>query len=221
ALSVIKDLRLTEDPEFTGLGGGLIGTLFGSVFNWFGSDAAPRSDFELTRQAVGTFRDRLGIKRSGLTYIIDISFQSLNPERAAQIANAVADAYVVDQLEAKYQATRRASTWLQERIQELRQEASTAEKAVLDFKKANNIVDTGGRLIGEQQLAELNSQLVLARANTAEARARLNRITEITKRDVSDIDNILRAPDPAVADALHNDVINKLRSEFLDIANRE
>jgi len=60
-----------------------------------------------------------------------------------------------DQLEAKYLAPRRASTWLQEKkSKELRQQASTAERAVLDLNKANNIVDTGGRLIGEQQGTE-------------------------------------------------------------------
>lgn len=215
--AVIKDLNLTNDPEFIGPKPGMVGTILG----YLRSNGGPPSEFELQQRAHSSFERGLIARRIGTTYVIEVGFLSPNPERAAQIANATADAYIVDQLEAKYEATRRASTWLQERIQELRQEASTAEKAVLDFKKANNIVDTGGRLIGEQQLAELNSQLVLARANTAEAHARLNRIAEITKRDVSDIDNILRSPDPAVADALHNDVINKLRSEFLDLANKE
>src|SRR5438477_159600 len=86
-----------------------------------------------------------------VTLVIEIGFLSRSPERAAEVANATAEAYILDQLEAKYEATRRAGGWLQDRIQELRQEASTAEKAVLDFKKANNIVDTGGRLMGEQQ----------------------------------------------------------------------
>ncbi len=72
----------------------------------------------------------------------------------------------------KFQATRRASIWLQERISELRTQATLAERAVLDFKGKNNIVDTGGgRLIGDQDLAEVNSQLILARAATAEAKA--------------------------------------------------
>jgi succinoglycan biosynthesis transport protein ExoP len=217
ATAVIKDLHLTNDPEFVGSKPGI----FGTVLGYLASTAAPTSESELQQRAYGAFHNGLVVKRIGLTYVIQIGFTSLSPDRAAQIANATADAYIVDQLEAKYQATRRASTWLQERIEELRKQASTAERAVLDFKKANNIVDTGGRLIGEQQLAELNSQIVLARASTAEAHARLTRISEITRNDISDIDNVLRSPDPAVADALKNDVINKLRSEFLDLANKE
>ena len=93
---------------------------------------------------MSAFQSRLSIKRIGLTYVIQINFRSYNPERAAQIANAVADAYIVDQLEAKYQATRRASAWLQDRIKELRDQVSTAERAVVDFKTKNNIVSTGG-----------------------------------------------------------------------------
>jgi succinoglycan biosynthesis transport protein ExoP len=217
ATAVIKDLNLTKDPEFVGAKPGLFASLLAYVL----PTATPTSEFELQQRAAAVFGRGLQVKRIGTSYVLEIGYLSLNPDRAAEIANAAADAYIVDQLEAKYQATRRASVWLQDRIQELRQQASAAERAVLDFKKENNIVDTGGQLIGEQQLAELNSQIVLSRAATAEARARLNRISEITKHDVTDIDNVLRAPDPAVADALHNEVINKLRSEYLDLANRE
>jgi succinoglycan biosynthesis transport protein ExoP len=128
------------------------------------------------------------------------------------VANAVADAYVVDQLDAKYQATQRASVWLQDRIRDLRQQSSTAERSVVDFKTKNNIVDTGGHLMNEQQLSELNSQLVLAQARTAEAQARLDRAQEIIKSEI---------PDATVTDTLKNDVITKLRQQYLDLKAKE
>jgi len=216
AAAVVKDLHLTSDSEFVGSKPGVLGTLLGYL-----SSRAPPSEAELQEQAKAVFRAGILPKRVSGTYVIDIGFLSLSPGRAAQIANAAADAYVDDQLEAKYQVTRRAGVWLQERIQELQQQASTAEKAVLDFKKANNIVDTGGRLIGEQQLAELNSQIVIARSGTAEAKARLDRISDITKNGLSNLDNVIKSPDAAVADSLHSDVISKLRSSYLDAANQE
>jgi polysaccharide biosynthesis transport protein len=217
AAAVVKQLHLTEDPEFVGSKPGILG----SILSYLRSATTPPSEADLEQRAQGVFRAGILPKRVPGTYVVDIGFTSLNPQRAAQIANATADAYVDDQLEAKYQVTRRAGVWLQERIQELQREASTAEKAVLDFKKANNIVDTGGRLIGEQQLAELNSQIVLARAATAEAKARLDRISEITKSGISNLDNVIKSPDAAVADSLHSDVISKLRSSYLDAANQE
>jgi succinoglycan biosynthesis transport protein ExoP len=216
AASVVKALHLTSDPEFVGSKPGVFGALLG----YLASTASP-SEADLQQRAEAVFRAGILPKRVTTTYVVDIGFLSLSPERAAQVANAAADAYVDDQLESKYQVTRRAGIWLQERIQELQQQASTAEKAVLDFKKANNIVDTGGRLIGEQQLAELNSQIVLARAATAEAKARLDRISDITKNGLSNLDNVIKSPDPAVADSLRSDIISKLRSAYLDAASQE
>ena len=139
------------------------------------------------------------------------------------VANAIADAYIVGQLEAKYQTTRRASTWLQDRINELKAQATSADRAVLEFKEKNRIVDLGSgsgaggpgassRLIGEQQLYELNSQLVTARAATGEARARLERIEQVRK---------LAVGEAAVADTLKNEVITRLRNQYLDLSARE
>ena len=184
ASSVIKNLRLADDPEFVGSGGGFLGALFDADSVKLESDKIA-SDFERSRSAIRAVQDRLAIKRIGLSYVIQISFWAYSAERAAEIANAVADAYIADQLEAKYQATRRASVWLQDRINELRAQVSAAERAVVDFKTQNNIVSTGGadkRLLGEQQVAELTSQLVIARAHTAETKARLDQIESVLRK---------------------------------------
>jgi len=210
-LAVIKDLRLAEDPEFVGPSGGLVATLF-NFAHAAANGREPGSEFERTRRALREFERRLDVKRVRLTYVIEISFRSFSAERAAEIANAVADAYIVDQLEAKYQATRRAGVWLQGRIAELRAQSAAAEQAVVEFKTRNNIVDTGGRLMTQQQLAELNSQLVLSSAQRVEMKARLDRIEEIIQAEV---------PDATVTDTLRNEVITKLRSQYLELSNRE
>jgi succinoglycan biosynthesis transport protein ExoP len=217
ALSVIKGLHLTEDLEFAGGSSGLIGAMFDLIRGWFVSPGPP-SEFELTRRALDTVASDLSVKRVGLTYIMDISFQSLVPDRAAQIANRFADAYIADQLEAKYQTSRGAAGWLQERLKELRGQASVAERAVLDYKVKNKIVDSGGRLMNEQQLAELNSSVVQTRAQTAEAKARLDRVQQILNSDDPDF----AASDTAtVTESLHNDVITKLRQTYLDYRVKE
>ena len=215
ALSVIKELNLAEDPEFSGSGGGLIGTLIGSVTHLF-SASTPTSDFETTRRTVEAFANRLTVRRVGLTYIIEIAFSSYSADHAAQIANAVADAYVTDQLEAKYQATRRASFWLQDRIKELRNQASVAERSVVEFKTQNNIVESGGRLMNEQQLAELNSELVAAKSKVSETKAKLDRIESILNSESPEA-----TVDATVTDTLNSPVVTKLRSQYLEIASRE
>src|SRR3954451_14161120 len=104
------------------------------------------------RQAIGIFEKNLEATRMGFSYVLEISFLSNDPDRAAQIANAVADAYIVDQLDVKYQANRRASSWLQDRLTSLRDQASAAEHAVVVYKQQNKIVSAGGRLMDDQQV---------------------------------------------------------------------
>jgi succinoglycan biosynthesis transport protein ExoP len=220
ALAVIKELNLIEDPEFVG-GEGYLAALRGLLFSRDSSNA--QSEAMKMRRALRILVGQRSIARVGKTYVLDISYTSLSPTRAAEVANAIADAYILDQLDAKYQATRRASAWLQERIDDLKTQAMAADQAVLDYREKNNIVDVGGSLnatgpgnagrpIGEQQLAELSTQLVNARAATSDAKARLDRIEEVLKLDVREA---------AVSDTLKNEVITRLRNQYLDLAARE
>jgi polysaccharide biosynthesis transport protein len=222
ALSVVKDLHLAEDPEFTSPAPGFVDTVVGLILRpltfWMPVSHEPLPESLRTRIALGTLQSRMGVRRVGLTYAIDIEFQSLNPDRAAQVANAIADAYVVDALEAKYQTTRRAAVWLQDRLTELREQSADAERAVVDYKTKNNIVESGGRLMNEQQLAELNSALVHARAQTAESKARLDRIQQILTSGAADLAGTAAA---TVTDTLHNAVITKLRQKYLEYQEKE
>ena len=214
--AVIRKLRLTEDPEFVSGYGGLLGFVAKLVSNFWGSGVVD-PEAELADRALAAFESRRTVYRVMPAYVIEIMFRSLDPVKSARIVNAIAEAYVTEQLDAKYQATRRASAWLEDQIKELRTQASIADKAVVDFKHANNIVTVEGandttRLMNDQQLSELNSQLVLARAATAEAKARLDRMQDVMKQDI---------PDASVADVLKSEVIIRLRNQYLDYAARE
>jgi len=222
-LSVIKDLKLTEDPEFVGTQTGFFGAIFRMIskpfFSQAASPTAPVSENALVRRALGRFLGHRDIKRVARTYVLDLSYTSPSPGRAAAVANAMGEAYILDQLESKYQATRRASTWLQDRVAELRLQAIAADRAVLEFKEQKNIVSMGGtgigtggdRLLSEQQMVDTNSQLASARAAIGEAKARLDRIQEVMKQDI---------PDAAVGDSLHNSIISSLRDKYLDFDRR-
>jgi polysaccharide biosynthesis transport protein len=233
ALSVVKELHLAEDPEFIAAYSGLIGSFLQYFPNSYSAWDTP-SQSELTRHALRVFADHLTVSRVGLSYAIEINFRSITPERAAQIANVTAAAYIADQLEAKYSSLRRTADWLQQRIQELHEQSVASERSVVDFKIAHHMVDAGGRLTNEQQIAEVNSQLVIAHTQTSEARARLDRIETVLRERpaVTTLDATVEnrsqngvisklATDATVADSLKNNVITKLRSQYLDLANRE
>ncbi len=217
ASAVIKDLHLLDSPEFMREDAGLLSGLSQLFSNFFPEEKS--SDIELMRGAIARVQGGLTIKRVGLSYVIEIAYQSTSRELAARIANAIADNYITDSLESKYQASRRAAVWLQDRLKELRAQASSAERAVVDYKAKNNIVDAGGRLLTEQQLAEINSALTEARAKRAEAQAKLERITSILNADDNDSRVILNDL-ATVNDTMANPVITKLRQTYLDYAGR-
>jgi succinoglycan biosynthesis transport protein ExoP len=198
ALAVIRNLNLNADPEFAG-------------------PPNAGSEYDEMRRALAAFESRLNVSRDGLSYVIKVTFRSYDPEKAAKIANAVVEAYITDQLDAKYQSTLRASTWLQDRIRELREQATAGEQAVVDYQRDHNInvVDTAGKSTSEQRLAELNSQLLIARSQTAESRARLDRIKAVLSSDS------VGAVDATVTDSLKNEVVTKLRSQYLDLASKQ
>jgi succinoglycan biosynthesis transport protein ExoP len=214
--AVIHKLHLTEDPEFVGQPPGFIGALINRVHGLFASPSVEDEDqkrSQLAKSVLLSFSGKRLVNRVGQSYVMEINVQSVNPEKAAKIANAIAEAYIDDELNSKYEETRRASIWLQDRLKELRSQAAAQQQAVVDFRQKHNIVDTGtnGQLMNDQQLSQVNSQLILAQAATAEAKARYDRIQEVMKQDV---------PDASITDALNNQIIVKLRGEYLSLAGR-
>jgi polysaccharide biosynthesis transport protein len=217
--AVIRRLKLNEDPEFIGSGQGLRRRIL-SLLKLTTEPVQEASDTEIMGRTITAVKDNLRVIRLGRSYIEQIAFTSLDRDKAAKIANAFADAYIEDQLQAKFEATRRASAWLEERIGELRQQASDAYKAVQDFKSKNGIIiGVDGKLASEVELDQLGIALAKARADTSQAKARFDRIERVlAQRQNKETFDI---PDPVVTDALNNPVITKLRQQFLDDQSKE
>src|SRR5215211_1846350 len=208
AAYVIKQLRLAEDPRF------IEDSVLDRLLRRLSSPQLPKSDEERMADALNAFAKQLQVRRVGPSYLVQIEFRSRDPEQAIKIANSMVDAYIYDQLNAKYEASQRTGDWLQERLQTLREQASTAERAVVEFKAKNNMVAAGGSLMSDRQLVDLNTQLVAARAHTADVQARLDRMDTILRSDQS-------AVDESVSEAQNNPIITRLRNQYLDLVNRE
>ena len=95
-------------------------------------------DDQSIRNGIDSLRGALAISH-GEGQILDISITWDDPVRAAQLANAVADAYVVDQLDARLESAKRASSWLSDRLVELRQQLRDSEDAVAKFRKEHGL----------------------------------------------------------------------------------
>ncbi len=169
---------------------------------------------------IQAFQERLSANRVDFSNVIEVSFSASSATQAAEIANATAQAYIADQMNAKLEANRLATSWLQERLRDLAEQALQAERTIGAYRSQNNIVSSGGKPIDEQQVTELNSRLVAARAQTSEALARLNRYETILSANLPDSASI-GTLDAAGADALSNPIINSLRQKYLDLSRRE
>jgi len=218
ATSVIDQLKLADDPDFKNSGWSLY-SVSQAIREWLGS-RPPDRKVNSPDPLVAEFDRRLSAVRLGYSTVIEIGFSAGKAERAAEIANAIANAYINDQLNAKFDASRTATAWLQDRLRELGQQALTAERAVNAFKSQNNIVAVGGKLMDEEQVAELNSRMVAARAQTSEALARLNRFETVLAANSTDSASI-GSLDASGSDALSNPIINNLRQQYLENARRE
>ncbi len=150
----------------------------------------------------------LEVSRLGQTYLLTLAYTSPDPALSARIVNGFADAYLVDQLEAKFEATRRANVWLNERLDELRERVRDAERAAELYRLENNLVEADGATLNDSQVASLNEQLILARAATAEAKAKLEQLREISAQggEVS-----------SFAQGLQSQVISQLRAKQLEV----
>jgi polysaccharide biosynthesis transport protein len=212
-LKVIRDLKLDGDPEFSATIPSLKSKLLSLLPRLQAEvESNPPSAGGISRNVVEAFRRNLSVRRLGLTYVLQIGFTSQDRKKAALIANQVAFAYVNDELGAKYDDVKLAEKWLEKRSEELRTQALAAERAAQHFRAEYRMVATERGPVDEQQLSELNSQLVLARAHTAEDQARLDYIEGIIQKQDAEA---------VVTDALRNDVISRLRSRMLDAKQAE
>jgi succinoglycan biosynthesis transport protein ExoP len=213
---VVRSLGLAHDPEFVGVLGekwnesDVLG-LWERILSIakFGRDNLDRSDETLERIAVEKVLSRLSVLREDVPNVITVTFASEDSRKAAAIANAIGDEYLASNHEAKSKSTKLAAGLLTERLDELKQQAADAERVLQDFKLTNNLISSGKAGNTANQVATLGNQLSLAQAAEAEARARL----DLVQRDGADGNLQI----PQVTD---NDVILRLRSQYLGTSNR-
>ncbi|MBR1144597.1 Wzz/FepE/Etk N-terminal domain-containing protein [Bradyrhizobium sp. AUGA SZCCT0431] len=131
ARAVIRKLGLAEDPEFAR--GGLRSTIK-STFRMLGL-GKPDTESSVMRRALESFDRKLSAKRVGTTYIVEIAFDSVDPERAAQILNTVAEMHIAAQMDAKIKSSLRSEKWVRDQIKELSSQASAAQNALANYRK--------------------------------------------------------------------------------------
>ncbi len=153
----------------------------------------------------------LMVYREGETYVLNIKYTSSDPETAANRANIYAKAYIFDQINSFSEESVKTSIWLKNKIKKLRKQSVEANLAVQKFRVNNQIINAGGTTINEQQLSNINIKLAEAKANVSSTYARYNHSKNIIKKgDFS----------AAIAEAFNSNVINDLRSSYIENQQR-
>ena len=208
-LIVIRDLHLGHD--FSPQGGG-IDRADMPLDLAAASSIKPSEALSIARNDLEEFEKHLQVGRADIRDILDISFRSDSRDRATAVANAVADLYAVESGSADHPGM---GGRLSRRIAVFRDRLESAEQRAAEFARRQS----DPRVLGaddDRGIGELNSALVLARAQAAETRARLDRIREIiaANEGADRFDgNALTLPG--------NEAIDKLKAQYRDLATRE
>jgi succinoglycan biosynthesis transport protein ExoP len=218
AAKTVDTLHLQESPEFNGAlrPPNVVKALFDPRSwipeYWLGGGVSAKEEVERRRaRIVDTFLGKLDVSPVGRSRVIRITFTSESPRTAAAVANQVADFYIISQLEAKFEATRRANEWLSGRLAELREVVNQAERAVEEFRQESGLIQGQGATLKSQEISELNAQLVVERTKGAEAEARLRQV-----------ERLLDSPGGAraVSKVLQSELIQALREQQAEVDRR-
>ena len=180
ANQVIAKLKLNQLPEFDpALGAGI--SPVRAVLGVLGITKNPMS-MTPEERVLEAYYDRLTVYPVEKSRVIVIDFLSEDPELAANVTNAIAEAYLDVQRKAKQDQARAASQWLAGEIESMRKKVVDAESRVAAYRaKSNLLIGNNNTTLSAQQLGDLNSQLAAARAQKADAEAKAKLIRDMLK----------------------------------------
>ena len=205
AARVVDALNLTDDPEFAPVARpGLLDRLrgmFGAAHS--AQENAQQRNYrrEITVLAL---MDHIKALRFESTYIIRIAATSVNPEKAALIANSYADNYLTMQLETKYETIATAREWLRNRLNALGAEVEAKERAGEDYRAQSGLLASGATTLNEQAMGQINTNLVQAEADLAAAQANMQGV----------------AAGASSQQALQSPVVSSLRTQQAELARQ-
>ena len=166
---------------------------------------------QLREQVTNIYLGQLSIKPSDTSRVIFIRVTSPDGKFAAKLANTAAQVYIDDQVASKSEQTELANAWLQDRAVELKNRVQGSARTLETHRRKSGLSDVNGSSLLSQQLVELNSQLINARASRAEAEARHAQVQALldTEDGVSSAAAVLGSP-----------LIQNLRAQEVEVVRK-
>jgi capsular exopolysaccharide synthesis family protein len=209
ARKAIDDLRLWDRPDFGGSSRRF------SLYSLLGSAVRRKSSSpsagETRSQAatIDAFLNGLTIAPVRLSRLADVRYESPDPELAANAANALARAYIAQNLEYRFSASKEASDFLAQQLGEQRKKMEGSENLLQQYREQNDAVSLEDRQnIQVQKLAELSGVVTRAKTIRIQKEALYNQLRSMQ----SD-----RAALDAIPEILANGFVQQLRAQLADL----
>lgn len=214
---VVDRLGLVDHPDFDPripVERGYVGMAVDGIRQLLSRSASEEvslTDEDVRARTIARLQGAVSVSQVGISYAIRVTASAESPELAAQIANTITDQYVRDQLEAKRDATVRATGWLEERVAELSLQLEEADAAVVAFRTAMTTEMGGDAEATEQLLADLNSRYIATRVERSDAEFRYQMVQALYEAGGYE----------AVADIVSSPLLETLDRERAELARRQ
>ena len=153
ALQTIRSTGLASNPEYSSGEGPSDALASGSLANH-------RRPAEL-----GAFLGSLSVRRVPNSRLLDVTFESTDPQLAARVVNAHIENFREQNFRSRYQAIAQASSWLADQLDELKVKVQKSEDARIEYERKNQIWELDDKQnITTQRLADLNKELTDAQS---------------------------------------------------------
>ncbi len=170
-------------------------------------DADDAADLKMSG-AVDRLLKHLEVTAKGRSRVITIDFDAENPKTAAAVANTLADSYIQDELDKKFQATVKANQWLTARVEELRSQVVGTDRLVQQRKSDAGITEGKQVDLINEQISSVSEQLVLAAADRAQADAKVQEAQRAAKSG------------EAIGDVAASPVVQKIRTDQAELQQK-
>ena len=180
ARRVIRRLNLSDEPAFNAsVSGGFVQEKISSVRGSFWElvatfaqaskraaakpeQAESPSDVQADVSAglTNRFLGNLGVTTIGESRLVEVSYSSPDPQFAAKAVNTLAEEFIEQNFEIKYEATTKATDFLERQLHGLKIKVERSEEELINYARAQNILTFGGgESIILQNLTALNEEL--------------------------------------------------------------
>ncbi len=180
------------------------------------TSAAPDPDSLVAAQTreevIETFYRSLSVKPVGQSSVLAISFEWHDRELAKRIVKHLAEIYIDNQLDVKFDAMQRVQSWLSRRLDVLREQVQASEEAIEAFRLETGLIGGVRSALVTEQVSDLSRTFITAREELAGARARLQQT-----RAVASNPGLLEG----LPEAMEYQVIRDMRQQETALLNRE